>query len=122
MISFLISKLKFYVLLIGIMCFCLTFILPNTSYFSSSLFKEIVVVLGFLILLTNQILSLKEIILPKKAPLLFILFLFLFLQYLFKLIISFQDLFFNLIYISVFFLSIIFGLNSRKYNQIILIH
>lgn len=122
--NFLISKLKFYVLFIGIVCFCLTFILPNTSYFSSSLFKEIVVVLGFLILLTNQILSLKEIILPKKAPLLFILFLFLFLffQYLFKLIISFQDLFFNLTYISVFFLSIIFGLNSKKYNQIILIH
>lgn len=122
MMSFLISKLKFYVLFIGIVCFCLTFILPNTSYFSSSFFKEFIVVLGFLILLTNQILTLKEVILPKKIVLLSILFLFLFSQYVFKLIISFQDLFFNLIYISIFILSIIFGLNSRKYNQNILIH
>ncbi|APV36637.1 hypothetical protein BEN76_11660 [Acinetobacter soli] len=116
------NKFKDCLIIIGLGCLCLAFFLPNTSNFSSSLFKEFFAVLGFLFILTVQFFFLKKIVVPSKLFILFILFIFLFIQYVFNLIINFQDLFFNLIYISIFFLSIIFGLNSKKYNNSVLIH
>lgn len=107
------KKIKNYTIVSGVFFLGSAFIIPNTSNLSSTLYKELIAVLGLLILLTVKSFDYKKILIPKNFYwFLFVIFI-IFIQLIVGEIYFFQDFFFAISFLVILFLSFLLGFNER---------